>query len=420
MLCPQCRQDNPSTNRFCGMCGSRLQAADSAAEPRSSPALSSSRQDERVEAWQREAAARAERERAAHEREVAERAQRAAIRERELAAQAEAERAAQEREAAQKAERERAAREREALDRAVRMRAPASAPPESRATTTSVGGPSFLGLSASDDTQPIHYEDAEYGPNDLYGGGRSYKRAIWLLIILLVVAGLGFLQWRYSHSLQASQSPQKPSAAEPSESKPANAEAQREAEMAQNSEVQNAAPQSDESAPPTSERKKAESQKTNKTDESTKPKQETPAAEQESQQDNEKPAEAEKDEQTAPKQEAKPSARSTAREQAPEESDQPVRLAESYLVGRGVPQSCDRGLSILREAANRGNYRAQIKLGALYATGNCVSLDRVQAYRFFTRALQSKPNNAWVEQNRSMLWAQMDDQERRLAMQHNF
>ena len=118
---------------------------------------------------------------------------------------------------------------------------------------------------------------------------------------------------------------------------------------------------------------------------------------------------------------SKPTARVRSKtQQPPEVSDEPVRLAESYIYGRGLPQSCEQGVTILREASNRGNYKAQIKLGALYATGNCVTLDRVQAYRFLTRALQGKPGNTWVEQNRSMLWAQMSEQERRAAMEQNF
>jgi TPR repeat protein len=98
-------------------------------------------------------------------------------------------------------------------------------------------------------------------------------------------------------------------------------------------------------------------------------------------------------------------------------SEEPVRLAEIYLTGKGVPQNCDEALGILRTASNRGNERALIKLGALYATGNCVAMDRVAAYRYFTLASKNEPNNTWLEQSRSMLWANMNDSERKQAME---
>jgi len=94
-----------------------------------------------------------------------------------------------------------------------------------------------------------------------------------------------------------------------------------------------------------------------------------------------------------------------------------VRLAEIYLTGKGVPQNCDEALGILRTASNRGNSRALVKLGALYATGNCVAMDRVAAYRYFTLASKDEPNNTWLEQSRSMLWANMNESERKQAME---
>jgi len=93
-------------------------------------------------------------------------------------------------------------------------------------------------------------------------------------------------------------------------------------------------------------------------------------------------------------------------------TDASVRLAELYFQGRGVAQSCDQATNLLRSAANRGNARAQIKLGALHATGQCVPLDRVAAYRWFARASQSEPHNSYVDHSRRMLWAQMSDAEK--------
>jgi hypothetical protein len=101
----------------------------------------------------------------------------------------------------------------------------------------------------------------------------------------------------------------------------------------------------------------------------------------------------------------------------PADLEQPVRQAESYLQGKGAPRSCDQALSILRSASDHGNPRAQIKLGALYATGNCVSTDKVSAYRYFSRAMRSQPNNTWLEQYRSSLWSNMNAGERKQAME---
>ena len=71
----------------------------------------------------------------------------------------------------------------------------------------------------------------------------------------------------------------------------------------------------------------------------------------------------------------------------------------------------------MRNASDRGNPRAEIKLGALYATGNCVAPDRVAAYRHFSRAIQAQPNNVWLEQSRSRLWSDMSAAERQQAME---
>jgi TPR repeat protein len=96
-------------------------------------------------------------------------------------------------------------------------------------------------------------------------------------------------------------------------------------------------------------------------------------------------------------------------------SDAQVRLADMYIYGQGVPKNCDQGLILLRLAAQRANPQAQAKLGALYATGVCVSQDRVQAYRWLTLALKDGQRSEWTEQNRQMVWRQMSPEERSRA-----
>jgi Sel1 repeat-containing protein len=96
-------------------------------------------------------------------------------------------------------------------------------------------------------------------------------------------------------------------------------------------------------------------------------------------------------------------------------SDAQVRLADMYIYGQGVPQNCDQGLLLLRSAAQKANARARSRLGALYATGKCVSQDRVQAYRWLSLALNADQTSEWTEKNRQMVWRQMSPEERARA-----
>lgn len=96
-------------------------------------------------------------------------------------------------------------------------------------------------------------------------------------------------------------------------------------------------------------------------------------------------------------------------------SDAQVRLADMYIYGQGVPQNCDQGLMLLRSAAQKANPHAQSKLGVFYAIGKCVSQDRVQGYRWLTRALNNDRSSEWTERNRETVWRQMSPEERSRA-----
>ncbi len=93
-----------------------------------------------------------------------------------------------------------------------------------------------------------------------------------------------------------------------------------------------------------------------------------------------------------------------------------VTLGEKYLYGRGVPQSCDKGLSYVKPAAEKSNAKAMITMGALYATGHCLSRDLPTAYRYFALALRQDPENGALKQNAEMVWGQMTPSERQLAI----
>ena len=51
----------------------------------------------------------------------------------------------------------------------------------------------------------------------------------------------------------------------------------------------------------------------------------------------------------------------------------PVRLADMYIKGQGVPRSCEQALVLLRSAATKENAPARNRLAALYANGTCVA-----------------------------------------------
>ena len=90
----------------------------------------------------------------------------------------------------------------------------------------------------------------------------------------------------------------------------------------------------------------------------------------------------------------------------------PVRLADMYIRGQGVPRSCEQALVLLRSAATRENAPARNRLAALYANGTCVSRDRVKAYELMSSALAADPNSEWAKENRQQIWNQMTPPER--------
>ena len=90
----------------------------------------------------------------------------------------------------------------------------------------------------------------------------------------------------------------------------------------------------------------------------------------------------------------------------------PVRLADMYIKGKGVPHSCEQALVLLRSAATKQNAPARNRLAALYANGTCVPRDPVRAYQLMSSALEADPTSEWAEQNRKELWNRMTPGER--------
>ncbi len=97
----------------------------------------------------------------------------------------------------------------------------------------------------------------------------------------------------------------------------------------------------------------------------------------------------------------------------------PVRLADMYIKGRGVPHSCEQALVLLRAQAAKEDAAARNRLAALYANGTCVTRDRVKAYQLMSSALAVDPTSEWAEQNRKELWQEMTPEERILAQKYH-
>lgn len=314
-----------------------------------------------------------------------------------------------------------------------------------RSSTLRVGGPSFLGLNDVDEPGLLDDEISDNQSNDDMYKTHWGMRIFFVFAVIVVVAALGFLQWRSNHPLQASTP-----AVKTSNQVASNSGAQNQNQIPQPTPEQfsstnqnipkpsnaNAGLASPQTAPPLAPQPSplsgaaaAASSDTianqtaaqpgstfaTKTD-STKSAiaEDTGASDSAKKTSNQDESVNTGKDSLAGSVEPRvtKSAKNTERD-----SEAPVHLAETYLQGKGVPQNCDEALGILRTATNRGNTRAQIKLGALYATGECVPMDRVTAYHYFTRALESQPNNVWLDQNRSALWANMNDIERKQAME---
>lgn len=113
--------------------------------------------------------------------------------------------------------------------------------------------------------------------------------------------------------------------------------------------------------------------------------------------------------------------KSTAKKDKPREepSLQPspaLLKAQDYLQGRnGVQQNCEQGLTYLRAAVQRSEPAAAMQMGELYASGHCVQQDRVTAYRWMNSAREKAPGNTAIQTTLDTLWGRMTPQERKEA-----
>ena len=95
--------------------------------------------------------------------------------------------------------------------------------------------------------------------------------------------------------------------------------------------------------------------------------------------------------------------------------DADFRKGEAYLYGRGAPKNCDQAVKYLKTASAQSNAKARSTFGTMYATGHCVPRDLPTSYLWFALALRADPNNQTLEKDLSAIWNQMTPPERQLA-----
>jgi len=361
VICQECEHQNPGENRYCGMCGALL-------------------------------------------------AKTATVRVREPVEVAPDRRAKSERAAAAPI-----SKQREIAEDFVAKKPRTTEPPAERPRPSGVSGPSFLGLNQPYSDEGRYRDDDD----DLYGSSWGGRVAI-VFIILLVVAALGYLQWRSTQrEQQAKPAPiATPEQAPPVNAPPSDPAGQKAAATSptgaaqgSNAAVSYGAPTGETPSQPGAD----------------------PAAQSNiggvpstpSSNSNAQIPQSDKADETSRDgsggvggKTLAPNARGAnaqAARDAEAFSQDAVNQAEVYLQGKGIPQNCDEGIGILRAAEARGNIPAIVKLGALYATGACVPVSRVAAYHFFTRAYRMEPHGDLLEHNRVMLWDEMSDGERQQA-----
>lgn len=100
----------------------------------------------------------------------------------------------------------------------------------------------------------------------------------------------------------------------------------------------------------------------------------------------------------------------------PAQRSDAVVEAQKYLYGRGTAQDCERGLRLLKPAANAANPKAMVEMGALYSAGLCTPHDLPTAYRWFAMALRKDPENQAIQADLQKLWGEMTQPERQLAI----
>ncbi len=95
--------------------------------------------------------------------------------------------------------------------------------------------------------------------------------------------------------------------------------------------------------------------------------------------------------------------------------DAAFRRGEAYLYGRGVHENCNEAVKNLKIASAQSNAKARSTFGTMYATGHCVPRDLPTSYLWFALALRADPTNQILEKDLNAVWNQMTPPERQQA-----
>src|SRR3984957_16817851 len=95
--------------------------------------------------------------------------------------------------------------------------------------------------------------------------------------------------------------------------------------------------------------------------------------------------------------------------------DADFRKGEAFLYGRGQRENCDEAVKYLKAASAKSSAKARSTFGTMYATGHCAPRDLPTSYLWFAMALRVDPNNQILEKDLSAVWNQMTPPERQLA-----
>lgn len=374
MRCPRCGNENPNQNRFCGMCGSTLLAAPEA------PAT----QPQRLATAATPAPAK----------------------------------------------------------EAPATRAQVSEPPRplpASADSPSISGPSFLGLN---DPPPRKRGSLSIDPGDARSRNLDYLleeeehhkssgvAKFFLIVVALALAGgFGYLRWKHQ-GFNSLIHIQKPTAAaqpssDPDSSSPGPSSQPPAASQPATQPPPGSTPPASSVAtpPPSGSASQTATPATSALADTAKPTDNTASAPINLDKPPEASSTAAAKQPPAPSSdtadEAKPAPAQPAPKPAatkPAAPADPVAEAQKYLYGRGVPQDCDRGMRYLKPAANQGNAKAMVEMGALYSAGLCTPHDLPTAYRWFAIALRKDPSNQDVQADLQKLWGEMTQPERQLAI----
>jgi len=266
----------------------------------------------------------------------------------------------------------------------------------------SIGGPSFLGLSDDSSSQGEYLLEDE-------GSSGSVLRKLVLIALLAAVGGLVFVQWRSNLGFFANAKPPAPpkiaSAPPPPQ---ADHQETRQASPPDASAPDDSAHRASSSTPAVGSKEKEEDHSDGKTGGAASAHRApsgTPAVgSKEKEQDH-----------AQTQREGHGKSDGKTGEAASDLSPSPLLLrAQKYLLGKeGVKQNCEQGMVYLRAATKANEPAAAMQMGALYASGHCVAHDRVMAYRWFNSAHELEPDNQEIRSDLDHLWAQMTAHERR-------